>query len=154
VSASLDAAGIGNHLFDAYTVGLVWTYSTALGWMRLYVSDSDLEKALQALEPGGEIEWPSDLNPEEAEERCPVCGSADLAIESGARKTLALWLITQVPVWFWRSKLRCRMCGSSQRVPLRFRPELVAAWVIVAVVAYLSTVVVLLLAGFIIHGRA
>jgi hypothetical protein len=153
-SASLDAAGIGNDLSDAYTVGLLWTYSTALGWIRLSVDDPDVETARKVLEPAEIVEWPIELEPGGTEERCPACDSSDLAIEKGARKTLALWLLTNIPIWFWRSKLRCRACGVFQVVPLRFRPDLAGAWLIAAIAIYLLSVGVFFLAGYMIYGRA
>jgi hypothetical protein len=152
-SASLEASGIGNDLSDAFTIGLLWTYSIALGWIRLNVDDADLETAREVLESVGTIEWPADSDPAGADERCSVCESSELAVESGARKTLALWLLTMFPIWFWRSRLRCRACGSSWVVPLRFRPDLVAAWVAGAVGAILLTTGVFLLAGYVIRGR-
>ena len=153
-SASLEAAGIGNELSDTYTIGLAWTYSTALRWIRLSVDDPEVETAREVLESAEMVEWPADLDAVGAEERCPVCDSSELAIESGARKTLALWLLTNIPIWFWRSRLRCRACGSSQVVPLRFRPDLVGAWLVAAIAVYLLSAGVFFLAGYIIYGRA
>lgn len=40
-SATLDAAGIVNSLDDDFTIGVLWTYSTALGGIRLNVADRD-----------------------------------------------------------------------------------------------------------------
>lgn len=150
-SASLWAAGIENSLADAYTIGLMWTYSTALGWIRLTVADRRLGEADELLDPGGVVDWPVELGTDPAEQ-CSVCGSEDLAIESGARKTLALALLTAVPIWFWRSRLRCRSCGASWVVPFTFRPELLIVWLISALATVL-TVVVVLLAGSVIAGR-
>ncbi len=150
-SATLDAAGIVNSLADTYTIGLVWTYSTALGWIRLCVADADLEMARLLIAPGGEIEWPAVALQEE--EHCPICSSADLAVDSGARKTLALALLIYIPLWFWRSRQRCETFGASQVVPLRFRPELVLAWLASALVALGATIAVYLAAGYIIKGR-
>lgn len=153
-SATLEAAGIENSLSDTFMVGVAWTYSTALGWIRLSVGDSDVEAARGVLEETGSIEWP-ELELDEAPQRCPVCESEELEIVSGARKTLALMLVTSgIPLWFWRSRLRCRACGSSQAVPLRFRPDLVAAWLIAAVGTYLLSALVFMIAGFMIRGGA
>jgi hypothetical protein len=153
-SATLEAAGIQNSLVDTCTIGLVWTYSTALGWIRLSVVDQDLKAARDVLEPAESVEWPTKLEVDEGDERCRVCGSTDLEIVSGARKTLALMLITFcVPLWFWRSKLRCKACGSVRPVPIRIRPDLVIVWIIAALGATLFTCAVCLVAGLVIHGR-
>ena len=150
-SASLWAAGIENSVADAYTIGLMWTYSTALGWIRLTVADRQFEEADELLDPTGVVDWPSELATDRAEQ-CPVCGSEDLAVESGARKTLALALLTAVPIWFWRSRLRCRSCRGSWVVPFTFRPDLLLVWLISAVGVTLLTVIVLL-SGSVIEGR-
>jgi hypothetical protein len=123
-SATLDAAGISNSLRDTFTIGVLWSYSTALGWIRLSVSDADLDETLRVLTPDGVVEWPVIESGEDTEEFCPACHSDDLAVESGARKTLALMLLVPVPIWFWRSRLVCRRCGMSWRIPLELRPEL------------------------------
>jgi len=136
-------------------IGLVWTYSTALGWIRLIVGDEDFEAARDVLEPVDSVEWPAELEIDEGHERCRACNSADLEIVKGTRKTLALMLITHgVPLWFWRSKLRCRACGSGRPVPIQFRPDLVMAWIIAAFGAILFTLAICLIAGLFIHGRA
>jgi len=150
-SASLWAAGIENSLADAHTIGLMWTYSTALGWIRLTVEDRQLGEADELLESTGVVDWPVEIATDPAEQ-CPVCGSEDLAIESGSRKTLALALLTSVPIWFWRSRLRCRSCGRSWVVPFTFRPDLLMVWLISAVGVTLLTVIVLL-AGSVVEGR-
>jgi hypothetical protein len=150
-SASLWAAGIENSLSDTYTIGLIWTYSMALGWIRLTVEDRQLGEACELLESTGAVDWPSELATDPAEQ-CRACGSEDLALERGARKTLALALLTHVPIWFWRSRLRCRSCGRSWVVPFTFRPDLLMVWLISAVGVTLLTVIVLL-AGSVIEGR-
>lgn len=150
-SASLWAAGIENNLADTCTIGLTWTYSTALGWIRLSVEDRQLEEAREFLDSPGTVDWPAELAAGPAE-LCPVCGSDDVALERGSRKTLALALLTNVPIWFWRPRLRCRSCGRSWVVPFRFRPDLLLAWLIAALAATMLTVVVILLAAFAMGG--
>src|SRR5262249_17046089 len=118
-STTLGAAGLESDVADADTIGLLWTYSTALGWIRVMVADSDIQAAREALEPADAIEWPPEFESDDTVDRCPICNSPDLEIVSGARKTLALMLITMaIPLWFWRSRLRCRACGWSQVMPL------------------------------------
>jgi hypothetical protein len=130
-SASLEAAGIENVLQDSQTIGVAWTYSNALGGIRLNVPGSAADEARAVLnEPTG-VEWPQ--FPEgAADERCPECGRFALELDSGSRKTLAVMMALILPVWFWRSRLRCRACGFRRTVPMRVRPELVIAWVLTA----------------------
>ena len=122
------AAGIPAFLLDAWTVGVAWTYSQAIGWIRLSVAEKDREAATELLESdfSGQI---GETSVDAPVETCPSCGSEELAVERGSRKTVALMtllgaLTFYFPLWFWRSRLSCRTCGWSNRVPLRFRPEL------------------------------
>jgi hypothetical protein len=152
-SATLDAAGIENELADVCTIGLVWTYSTALGWIRLNVRDVDLVAAREALDTPESIEWPVEGEIDDAPDRCLLCHSLDLEVVRGARKTLALMLLVPIPLWVWRSRVRCRTCGTSQRVPFCIRSELIGVWLITAVGTYVLTAVIFLTLGFIIRGR-
>lgn len=133
-SASLDAAGIPNDLSDSQTIGVDWGYSNALGGIRLHVAESAVEEARALLEEPTDIEWP-DLPDGGADERCPECGRSALELDSGPRKTLALMTTVSLPfpIWFWRSKLRCRACGFRETVPLKMRPELVLVWILTGV---------------------
>ena len=151
-SASLWAAGIDNSLADTCTIGLTWTYSTALGWIRLSVEDRQVEEAREFLDLPGTVEWPAELA-EEPAEPCPACGADDLALERGSKKTLALALLTVVPIWFWRPRLRCRSCGGSWAVPFIFRPDVLMAWLIAALGTTLLIMAVALTASYAMGGR-
>lgn len=143
-SATLDAAGVAHSLSDTYLVGLAWHYSTALQGIRLSVDQADAEEARELLSLTAAAEWP-EFDPGSADELCPVCHAHALELESGPRKTLAVMTWAGFPLWLWRSRLRCRACGDSRRVPLRFRPELVMAWLIVGIAAIVITATVGLL---------
>jgi hypothetical protein len=140
-SASLDAAGIPNEISDSQTIGVAWNYSNALGGIRLHVAEPVADEARAVLAEATEVEWP-ELPDGAADERCPACGRYALELDSGPRKTLALMttLSLPVPIWFWRSKLRCRVCGFRSVVPLEMRPELVLVWILtgVAVIAVIA----------------
>ena len=114
-SASLEAAGIRNVLADAFVIGVSWSYSNALGGIRLHVDEADAEEARDLLATQAAPEWPADLPGGSSDETCPVCRSFALELESGPRKTLAVMTGLGFPIWFWRSKLVCRSCGASRR---------------------------------------
>jgi len=151
-SATLEAAGIVNSLADTYYLGLVWTASTALRWIRLSVRDVDLPEARELLAIAADTEWPVEADQTEVE-KCAVCGSVDLALNSGPRKTIALMLFTYIPLWFWRSRVECRSCGASWRVPLRFRPDLLITSLVAGLIVWLSLALILIIAGCVIYGR-
>lgn len=152
-SATLDAAGIAHSLADTYLVGVACSYSTALRGIRLSVDEADAEEARELLSLTAAAEWPTEFDQGSSDELCPVCHAHALELESGPRKTLALMTGVGFPVWFWRSRLRCRVCGASRRIPLQFRPELVIAWLIVGIAASVVTAIVCLLVGYAIFGR-
>lgn len=147
-SATLEASGITNSLFDAETIGVNWAYSTALGWIKVHVAEADAEEARSVLDLADEIEWPAELSAAPAPDRCPFCGSEDLAYESGPRKTLALMSYASIPLWFWRSKIRCRSCEKARTVDLRVRPELVLGSLISAVGLAVVIAILMLVGGF------
>ena len=152
-SATLEAAGIQNSLADTYLIGLVWNYSTALRGIRVQVSDADADEALDLLETTAVAQWPEDFARGSSDELCPACRAFDLEFVSGPRKTFAVITGLGFPLWFWRSRLRCRTCGASRRVPLRFRPELALAWLILAIGMGVVIAVVCLVVGYVVHGR-
>lgn len=153
-SATLEAAGVTNTLFDAGMIGVVWTDSTALRWVKVHVAAEDAEEALAILQAAAEIEWPPELLAVtlEAVEHCPFCASEELALVSGPRKALAIMICLPVPLWLWRSRLVCRSCGRSRWVPLRFRPDLALAWSICAVGAMVAIVCVAAAFGFLVSA--
>jgi hypothetical protein len=152
-SASLEAAEITNWLADTWTIGVSWSYSTALGGIRLHVREADVAEASDVLQTTAVTEWPSDLPSGSEDERCPDCAAFALELDSGPRKTLAVMTGLGVPVWFWRSRLRCRGCGWSRKVPLRFRPELVIAWCLIGIGVGVVIVVIDTVLAFAVYGR-
>jgi hypothetical protein len=148
-SASLDAAGIPNDLADCQTIGVAWSYSNALGGIRLHVSDAAADEARAVLGEATEVEWP-ELPDGAADERCPACGHDALELDSGPRKTLAVMTGLTIPIWFWRSKLRCCVCGFRRTVPLEMRPELVLVWILTGVAVIVVIAGLLLVIGTVI----
>jgi hypothetical protein len=148
-SASLEAAGIPNVLADAQTIGVAWHYSNALGGVRLHVPEASASEARAMLYEPMEVEWP-ELPDGALDEQCPACGRFALGLESGARKTLAVMTAFSMPLWFWRSRLRCGACGSSRRVPHRVRPELVMVWLMTGAAVVIGTAILLTVIGVVI----
>ncbi|HTR02103.1 MAG TPA: hypothetical protein VMN82_02820 [Thermoanaerobaculia bacterium] len=152
-SATLEAAGIFNFLTDAWTIGVDWAYSTALGGIRLGVRAADLEEAREILASVAEAEWPADLPPPSEDERCLACGAASVRYDSGPRRTLTVMTAFGFPLWLWRSRWRCGACGASRVVPLRFRPDLLIAWLLIGVAVMMALAMVDLVVGYVFLGR-
>ena len=147
-SASLDASGISNVLEDEQTIGIAWHYSNAIGGVRLRVSDAAAAEARAMLYEPIEVDWP-EASAGAADEECPACGRFALELDSGPRKTLAVMTGLGVPVWFWRSRLRCRSCGFRRRVPVRLRPELLFVWLVTGAAVVLALAALLAIVGFV-----
>ncbi|AEX22369.1 phosphoenolpyruvate synthase [Vibrio sp. STUT-A11] len=76
VKASLQSAGIESHIPDEDAVNTQWLYTITMGGVRLMVSESDIEKAIQIL--SGELSESLDSEAVVDEEKCVCknCGSA------------------------------------------------------------------------------
>lgn len=122
--ASLDAAGIPAFLTDEYTINVQWMYSNALGGVRLLVHGEDVEVAMQilaadfseSLENG---EWMDSATPtidKGNPERCPHCGSTDLASHVAGRvPVFVTWMLLGIPLFFFRRGMKCGVCGNFMR---------------------------------------
>ena len=96
-----------------FHLGLVGDRS-ALGGIKLKVSESDYEKALKLLKdvPGYTPESIEDSE-ETDEERCPMCGSTDIRDEIFRLKPLLFSiLLFGFPIPFLKGKKRCRSCNN------------------------------------------
>ncbi len=147
-SASLYASGIANVFEDEQTIGLAWHYSNAIGGVRLRVAAGAAEEARAMLYGPMEVEWP-EAPAGSADEECPACGRFALELDSGPRKTLAVMTGLGVPIWFWRSRLRCRSCGFRRKIPVRMRPELLLVWLLTGAAVVAAIAVLLAIVGFV-----
>lgn len=112
--SSLAAAGIEAQLADDGVVGVAWTYSVAIGGVKVLVSRSDVDAARGILDADHSSELEEALGPgveSEPAERCPRCGSADSRIYKLARSAAAAAIFTGLPVILWGERNHCRACG-------------------------------------------
>ena len=153
-SAALESAGIENSLSDVQTIVMMWDHSTALGGIRLHVAELDAADAEELLgstgpDPIAEEAATRTSGFDEELETCPACGSPELFLEYGARRTLALLLLLRgFPLFFWRTRECCRACGVCRVVPIRVRPDIVIGYFVAAVVSGVLSGSVLLLFVF------
>lgn len=78
--SALDAAGIDCHLVDQNMVGIDWAVSQAVGGVKVFVRDDDLDRAREILgsHVADQQTLPSvEARAEEPLSVCPVCGSSD-----------------------------------------------------------------------------
>jgi hypothetical protein len=115
-----------------------WTYSQAIGWVRVRVRDEDAEAAGELLA----ADLTEQLPPLEGEaDSCPSCGTEWHYVEKGSRWLMPS-LLSGFPFLFlaflvvprWRPRLVCRNCGWKKWLPIRFDLSKILPWSITSVV--------------------
>ena len=116
VQALLDADGIDVTMLNAGLIGLDWSFSQALGGIRLVVRQPQAERAAVLLRAyrDNALTAVDETGAPPPVERCERCGSDDIVIHAPRRRSALLVAFTLIfdvmfPV---RSSLRsCRACG-------------------------------------------
>ena len=110
--ASLDSVGIKSYIADEYTVNSQWLYSNAIGGVRLMVSESDAEEAIQMLSSDFSHLLDSEAAIDEVKDVCPNCGSTDLsAFTKGKRPAFLVFILLGFPLFFYKHGYKCNQCG-------------------------------------------
>jgi hypothetical protein len=114
VRSLLESEEIPAFLKDYHTIYIKWTYSLALGGIRLQVRRNDLALAKEIIQSALLEGLHQTL--EYSEGACPRCGSMKTAPVVRGRGWSALtWIILGMPlVWPW-IRLRCSSCGNIWR---------------------------------------
>jgi hypothetical protein len=110
----LEFEGIPTWVADDNHINLKWTLSLALGGVKIRVLEPDVEDALKVLntdcsEALDQIEFP-DI---EDDEQCNKCKSLNLRLYNWTRKAAALTLLTGMPIFYFRKRLKCLDCGNT-----------------------------------------
>jgi DNA-directed RNA polymerase subunit M/transcription elongation factor TFIIS len=115
---ALTSAGIEAVLADENVVGVAWTYSNAIGGIRLMVPEAQADEARHLLggDHSSELASATGTVPDPVL-RCPKCGSMDAYFEAGRRRTAALMMLMLMP-WLWPDRNRCRNCGHAWKPPV------------------------------------
>ena len=112
--AALDSAGIPAFIQDEHLVGLYWTYSQAIGGIRVLVPLDRASEAQRILKEDrssvlhdiSEASLPPAVN-----EVCPSCGAETVQPARIARRIKAASLAVGIPVTFWSDRFSCLPCG-------------------------------------------
>lgn len=116
--AHLEDAGIPSVVFDDHLITAQWLYSVAIGGAKLKVDAADVMRANEILgeDRSAELaEIPESRNPASDGERCPTCGSQDVAPSAVRRNLAALALVLDFPIGVGRRRWRCQACGTDWR---------------------------------------
>jgi len=110
----LEAEGIECVLANEHLIGVAWTYSTAVGGVQLQVAPDRAEEAIALLgadESGTLAEVEAALPARTGDDACPRCGSEDVTIVRWSRYAVAAMLVVPLPLFIWRTRVKCRRCG-------------------------------------------
>jgi len=110
----LEDAGIPAFLTDENLVTMNWTWSNAVGGVKLQVSDEHATRAVELLDAEVPAEEPdTDAPTDDTADACPDCGSPDIEQHWRHRRLVyASWMVLGVPIPLLRRGRRCRGCGS------------------------------------------
>jgi len=113
----LEAAGIEAAIADEHLVSMTWTYSNAVGGVKVLVPPHRLEEARSVLESGAIIDLPPPIaEDEEIDPRggdtCRHCGSREFESRlPGKRLAILSWLLIGFPLASPVRRRYCRKCG-------------------------------------------
>jgi len=114
----LESDGIPARLEDVHLIALHWTWSQALGGVKVRVHERHLDAARESLaaDRAGELhEVAERLAPPSDGDRCPACASPRVRGSRVQRVSAALCLLSSLPLVAWRRRWVCEVCGLSWR---------------------------------------
>ena len=109
----LEFEGIPSWVSDEYHINLQWTISLALGGVKINILESDYKDAQKVLETDCSEALEYIAFPEIADdEYCNKCNSINLKLYNWNRKAAALTLLTGLPLFYFRKRIKCLDCGN------------------------------------------
>jgi hypothetical protein len=118
----LEAAGIQATLGDEHLISMDWTYSNAVGGVKVLVPEDRLEEARLLLESVAELDDPSATGREGEDvgaewDVCQRCGSTEFESRlPGKRFAILSWLVFGVALGSPPRRRYCRRCGAAASV--------------------------------------
>lgn len=108
--SNLESVGIPAFVADEHTINMQWLYSNAMGGVRLFVAEEDLQQAKNILQTdfSDSVDTTCASNPE----HCPKCGSDDIAAYTQGKKSAFLvFILAGFPLFFYQHGLKCNQCA-------------------------------------------
>lgn len=116
----LEAEGIEANIIDEHLVAIDWTYSQAIGGVKVQVAERDFDLAVQILSSDqSPIDSALDTANEEEvfEDRCPECGSLSVSPQPYSLWTVVSSVVSfflfDLPVFSARKRWVCNDCGAN-----------------------------------------
>lgn len=114
----LEAAGIEATIADEHLVSMTWTYSNAVGGVKVLVPGDRLDEARSVLASGAIVDLPPPIEDGDdidqgGSETCHRCGSREFESRlPGKRFAILSWLLIGFPLASPVRKRFCRKCGA------------------------------------------
>jgi len=113
----LEAAGIEAVLADDHLVSMTWTYSNAVGGVKVMVPEDRLDEARSLLQSQAVVmDRPPATDSEAADaisDACQQCGNHEFESRlQGKSFAILSWLTLGVPLGLPRRRRYCRRCGA------------------------------------------
>ena len=107
---ALEREGIQCFLSGENFVATYWLYANAEGGIKLYIKESDKQKALEILK---NINRSENANTDQSYDiRCPKCSDADIDYEKYSRWAFFISLLfCRLPLTFPLKRYTCNNCG-------------------------------------------
>jgi hypothetical protein len=108
----LEAAGIDATIADEHLVSMTWTYSNAVGGVKVMVPEYRLEEARSVLASGAIVDLPPPIAGDDGSDSCARCGSREFESRlPGKRLAILSWLLFGFPLASPVRRRYCRKCG-------------------------------------------
>jgi predicted RNA-binding Zn-ribbon protein involved in translation (DUF1610 family) len=112
--SALEAAGIPAFVQDEHLVGMQWTFSQAIGGVRVLAPRERAAEAQEILKEdrSSVLHDISEASlPPADNEVCPNCGAETVQAARLVRRIKAASLYLGIPVSFWSDRFHCLSCG-------------------------------------------
>ncbi|GEM76179.1 putative signal transducing protein [Vibrio sagamiensis] len=111
--SSLESANVRCVIADEHTINTQWLYSNAIGGVRLFVDEENVQLAQQILNTDFSQCLNDEISIEEKQgDICPVCGSDDLSpYTQGKRPAFVVFILLGFPLFFYKQGYKCNQCG-------------------------------------------
>lgn len=107
--SSLEASEIPVFLTDEYTINIDWTYSNALGGVKIFVPNKYSVIAKEILYS----DFSDCLNSEELSTKCKKCESENLSNYTfGKTQAFLIFIFLGFPLYYFKHGLKCNDCGN------------------------------------------
>jgi len=113
----LEASGIEAFIVNEHLVSMAWTYSNAVGGVKVVVPEERADEAVQILQAGADpLEGPFALGPRpshDASDTCRRCGAGVFASRPrGVRFAILSWMTLGFPISSATRRRYCEQCGA------------------------------------------